>query len=106
MIVGPKAIIDPLIDGIEIKEDCSDDRSKLPDISFTIDDTDYTLKPDDYIIETIENVTKKCMLGIQSMNTSASFKYIRLGATFIRPFPTYFNANTKEVTFFVEAATQ
>ena len=64
LIVGPKAIIDPLIGDITIKEDCSDDRSKLPDISFTIDNTDYTLKAEDYIIETFDHVTKKCMLAI------------------------------------------
>merc|ERR1719482_2049373 len=44
LIVGPKAIIDPLIEGITVNQDCSgvDD---LPDITFTMDGHPYELSP-------------------------------------------------------------
>lgn len=43
LIVGPKEIIDPLIEGIVVNQDCSgvDD---LPDITFTMDDHGYVLE--------------------------------------------------------------
>jgi len=44
------AIVNPLLDGIHVNSDCSglDD---LPDISFDIDSTTYTLGPHDYVVE-------------------------------------------------------
>lgn len=49
LIVGPKSIIDPLVEGISVNQDCSgiDD---LPDITFTMDNVPYTLEPNDYIV--------------------------------------------------------
>ena len=49
LIAGPKAIVDPLIEGITVAQDCSGQDS-LPDLTFTIDSTDYVLKPKDYIL--------------------------------------------------------
>ena len=49
LIAGPKAIVDPLIEGITVAKDCSGQES-LPDLTFTIDSTDYVLKPKDYIL--------------------------------------------------------
>ena len=36
LIVGPKTLIDPLIEGISVEKDCSN-RDSLPDITFTFD---------------------------------------------------------------------
>jgi len=50
LLVGPKEIVDPLIAGITVKSDCSG-LDSLPDISFTIDATTYTLSSTDYVLK-------------------------------------------------------
>ena len=49
-IIGPKEIIDPLIAGITIEEDCFNYYDN-PNITFTFDGTAYVLTPDDYVIK-------------------------------------------------------
>ena len=49
LIIGPKSLIDPLIQGITVNQDCSGIDS-LPDITFTIDNIDYDLSPKDYVV--------------------------------------------------------
>merc|ERR1719218_45922 len=44
LLVGPKDLVTPLIDGISVKSDCSN-LDSLPDMTFTIDETPYTLTP-------------------------------------------------------------
>ena len=74
-IVGPKAIIDPLIAGIKVNKDCSS-LHDLPDITFTFDGTAYVLAPDDYVIRLISAVTLNsyieyiCTLGIHSIDST------------------------------------
>lgn len=49
LIMGPKSIIDPLVEGIVVNQNCSgiDD---LPNITFTMDEQAYELTPEDYIV--------------------------------------------------------
>jgi hypothetical protein len=49
VIVGPKTIIDPLIAGITVNDDCSGVES-LPNLTWTIDGIDYVLTPNDYVL--------------------------------------------------------
>jgi len=49
LIVGPAELIDPLIEGITVNQDCSGKES-LPNITFTLDDTDYELSWEDYVV--------------------------------------------------------
>lgn len=49
LLVGPKAIVDKLIEGISVKSDCSNIDS-LPEIAFTIDGTKYPLSAKDYVL--------------------------------------------------------
>jgi hypothetical protein len=94
LLVGPKAIIDPFIQGIDVKKDCSNIAS-LPDLTFTIDNTDYVLSGSDYTL----NVQGQCMLGIQSMAFPAGFNYFILGDVFMRKYPSYFNRDNNTVSF-------
>merc|ERR1712070_1189404 len=87
LLVGPQALVGPLIEGISVKSDCSN-VSSLPDLTFTIDETEYTL-----------NVQNECLLGIQSMNFPAGFNYFILGDVFMRKYPSYFNLNDNTVSF-------
>jgi saccharopepsin len=93
-LVGPKAIVDPLIDGIAVSSDCSNVET-LPDLTFTIDTDDYVLKGSDYVL----NVENECILGIQSMAFPEGFNYFILGDVFMRKYPSYFNLNDNTVSF-------
>lgn len=94
LLVGPKEVVDELISGITVSTDCSN-LDSLPDISFTIDTTEYTLKSSDYVLQ----VQGECLLGIQSMAFPAGFDYFILGDVFMRKYPSYFNLNDNTVSF-------
>jgi len=76
----------------------------LPDLTFTIDTTDYVLTYSDYVLQLSPT---QCILGIQSIpNTPEGFNYLIMGDVFMRPYPTSFSYDTNEVTFFTENATE
>ncbi len=49
VIVGPRHIINELINGIKVNEDCSG-VDQLPNLTWTIDGIDYILTPNDYVL--------------------------------------------------------
>lgn len=49
LLVGPKDVITPLIDGITVSPDCKG-IDNLPSITFTIDNQDYPLAASDYVL--------------------------------------------------------
>ena len=101
LIAGPKAIVDPLIEGITVAKDCSGIES-LPDLTFTLDSTDYVLKPDDYVLKITQGSNTQCLLGIQSISAPDNFKYLIMGDVFMRPYPTKFDKDANTCTFFTE----
>lgn len=105
LIAGPKAIVDPLIAGLTVAQDCSG-LDALPDLTFTIDTTDYVLTPSDYVLEITQGKQTQCILGIQSMEVPEGFDYLIIGDVFMRPFPTKFDKDTNEVTFYTENAAE
>jgi len=94
LLVGPKAIVSELIDGVSVKQDCSN-LSTLPNITWTIDGQDYELTSKDYVLQ----IQGECLLGIQAMDMPAGFNYIILGDVFMRKYPSYFNLNDNTVSF-------
>ena len=94
LLVGPKEVVTQLIDGIDVKKDCSN-LDALPDMTFTIDNTPYVLTGKDYVL----NVQNQCLLGVQSMDFPEGFNYLILGDVFMRKYPTYFNLNDNTVSF-------
>ena len=98
LLVGPKSIVDPLIAGIKVDQTCTG-IDALPDISFTIDTTVYTLTAADYVLKITAGGQSECLLGIQSMDFPADFHYFILGDVFIRKYPSYFNLNDNTVSF-------
>jgi hypothetical protein len=94
LLVGPKEIVDPLIEGIPAQPDCSK-LDQYPDMTFTIDDTSYTLTPEEYVL----NIQGQCLLGVQSMAFPEGFNYFILGDVFMRKYPSYFNLNDNTVSF-------
>jgi hypothetical protein len=105
LIAGPKAIVDPLIEGITVEKDCSG-LDSLPNLTFTIDSTDYVLTPNDYVLKITQGKNTQCMLGIQSMATPEGFNYLIMGDVFMRPYPTKFDKDANTCTFFTENATE
>lgn len=49
VLVGPNTLVKPLIAGITVNDDCSG-LDKLPEIAFYIDNIEYALQPDDYVL--------------------------------------------------------
>jgi saccharopepsin len=96
LLVGPKKIVDELTKGISVPKNCSGVDS-LPDITFSIDDTDYTLKSTEYVL----NLQGQCLLGIQGQNFPEGFNYFILGDVFMRKYASYFNLNDNTVSFLV-----
>lgn len=93
-MVGPKELVDPLIDGIPKQPDCSK-LDQYPDMTFTIDNTSYTLTPQEYVL----NIQGQCLLGVQSMAFPEGFNYFIMGDVFMRKYPSYFNLNDNTVSF-------
>lgn len=100
ILVGPKEIVDPFIEGITVSPDCSG-IDQLPELSFTLDGTKYPLSPSDYVLKVESPLTKKseCILAVQSMAFPEGFNYFIIGDTFMRKYPTLFNPNDNTVSF-------
>jgi len=98
LLVGPKELVDPLIQGIRVRKDCSNVKN-LPTMSFTIDSQTYTLEPSDYVLSITQSGVTECLLGVQSMDFPAGFNYFIMGDVFMRKYPTYFNLNDNTVSF-------
>jgi len=49
LIVGPHSLIKPMLEGIVVDSDCSN-VDRLPNLSFIIDDVEYSLEPNDYVL--------------------------------------------------------
>jgi hypothetical protein len=100
LLVGPKAIVDPLIEGIRVSKTCIGIKL-LPDMTFTIDGTPYVLTPEDYVLKITQDGVTECLLGVQSMEFPEGFNYFIMGDVFMRKYPSYFNMNDNTVSFMV-----
>jgi len=97
--MGPKSVIDPVIDGIRVHRLCRDIES-LPDITFTFDGIDYLLTYEDYVVQVTQDDTTECLMGISSQGLPDDFKYVIVGDVFLRPYPAQFSLDDNTVTFF------
>jgi len=99
LIIGPQDLMDSLVEGIEVAEDCTGVES-LPDITFTFDSTDYVLTPEDYVVRIDQGKSTQCLMGIMGMPTPAGFNYVIVGDVFMRPYATKFDRDNNTVTFY------
>jgi len=104
LIVGSKEVIDPLVEGITVAQDCSNVKD-LPDITFTFDNIAYPLSADDYVVKVSQFGQTQCLMGIMSTAVPAGFHYIIVGDVFFRRYSPYFNGNDNSVSFFTENET-
>lgn len=98
ILVGPEKLVNELIDGIEVKKTCKGVED-LPDITFTIDTTDYVLTADDYVLKITDMGITECMLGVMGSVFPASFNYFILGDVFMRKYYTFFDKENNRVGF-------
>jgi hypothetical protein len=98
LLVGPKALVDPLIQGITVSKTCAG-ITNLPNMTFTIDGHAYVLTPNDYVLKVTQSGVTECLLGVQSMDFPAGFNYFIMGDVFMRKYPAYFNLNDNTVSF-------
>lgn len=98
VIVGPSTLVDPLIKGITVNDDCSG-VDALPNLTFTIDAIDYVLTPSDYVLSVTSGGQTECVLGVMGQAFPASFDYFILGDSFMRKFYSYFDKVNNRVGF-------
>lgn len=98
VLVGPKTLIDPLIAGITVNEDCSGVEN-LPNLTWTIDGLDYTLTPNDYVLAVEQGGDKQCVMGVIGQDFPATFKYFILGDSFMRRYYSFFDKKNNRVGF-------
>lgn len=98
VIVGSKKIVDPLIQGITVNDDCSGIEN-LPNLTWTIDGIDYVMTPNDYVLSVEEGGQKECVMGVLSSAFPDNFNYFILGDSFMRKYYSYFDKVNARVGF-------
>lgn len=98
VLVGPNTIVQPLIEGITVNEDCSG-LENLPEIAFYIDNIEYKMLPRDYVLKVTQGNDTQCVMAIMGQDFPAGFNYFILGDSFMRKFYSYFDKNNNRVGF-------
>lgn len=101
LIIGGNEIILPLIEGIVVDETCAG-IEQLPDITLKIDNIDYVLTYNDYVLQITEFGVTSCLLGIMAYDIPPGFNYIIVGDVFMRPYATHFDLNNNQVSFYTK----
>lgn len=98
VLVGPNTLVKPLINGITVNEDCSG-LENLPEIAFYIDNIEYSLTPNDYVLKVTQGSDTQCVLAVMGQDFPAGFNYFILGDTFMRKYYSFFDKNNNRVGF-------
>jgi len=98
VIVGPKTLVDPLIAGITVNDDCSG-VEQLPNLTFEIDGLDYVLTPNDYVLTVVQGTDKECVMGVIAGDFPPNFNYFILGDSFMRRYYSFFDKKNNRVGF-------
>lgn len=100
VIVGPKDIIAKMTAQLPATLDCSK-MDTYPDLTFTLGQDDYVLKPAEYILN-VENTV--CQLGLIGMELPARLgNAFILGDSFMKTYYTHFDMANKRVGFAISA---
>ena len=99
VIIGPKEMMSPLLEGISVKTDCSN-IDDLPVITFTFDEREYDLEPSDYVLKVSAFGITQCVLGLMPANLPTGFDYFILGDLFMRRYYTFFDKEHNRLGFY------
>jgi hypothetical protein len=98
VLVGPKSLVEPLIAGITVADDCTGIEN-LPNLTWTIDGIEYVMTPNDYVLSVVQGDDKECVMGVLPGDFPANFNYFILGDSFIRKYYSYFDKKNNRVGF-------
>ncbi|XP_026190971.1 phytepsin-like [Cyclospora cayetanensis] len=106
LVTGPTSVINPLIQALDVGDDCSNIES-LPTLTFVLKDVygrlvNFTLEPRDYIVEEIDSKShpSSCAAGFMAMDVPAPRgPLFVLGNSFIRKYYTIFDRDHMMVGF-------
>lgn len=82
LTMGPQKFVDSL-NLPEVAQDCSN-LDTLPDVTFTLDDIEYVMKPTDYVVQIDSIFGSGCLNGIMGMELPDEFNYLIVGDNFFR----------------------
>lgn len=100
VIVGPKDIINKMTAQLPATLDCSK-MDTYPDLTFTLGQDEYVLKPAEYILN-VENTV--CQLGLIAMDLPPQLgNAFILGDSFMKTYYTHFDMANKRVGFALSA---
>ena len=94
LIVGPTSVISTILSDLNVKSDCSN-LSTLEDVTFTIDNIQYSIPASIYVLQTTTLGKTTCQAGFEG---SRSANWI-LGDVFIRAWYSVFDHGGKRVGF-------
>ncbi len=96
LIVGSKDIIDKINNYIGKVDPSCKDLDKLPEVSISIGDENYILRPEDYILKAGLFGYVQCVSGFMAMDLPLKDTVI-LGDVFLKTYYTVFDMNHKQV---------
>jgi len=96
LIVGSKDIIDKINNQIGTVDATCKDLDKLPDVSISIGNEEYVLKPDDYVLKAGLFGYVQCVSGFMAMDLPLKDTVI-LGDVFLKTYYTVFDMTHKQV---------
>jgi hypothetical protein len=91
--------MDPILEGIFVMQDCSN-IDQLPKISFTLDNFEYELEPNDYVLQVKLFGITECILALMPADLPKDFNYFILGDVFMRRYYTYFDKSNDRLGFY------
>ncbi|CAG9323273.1 unnamed protein product [Blepharisma stoltei] len=95
---GDANIVNQITQEIHFNEDCSQ-VSSLPDITITIDSTDYVIYPESYIFVYSVDHVQQCSLGLVPDSDAQYVNTLILGDIFISTYYTQFDMGNKRIGF-------
>ena len=98
-IIGPADLISKFIEGISVRSNC-ENLNDLPDLIFTIEETEYVLEPQDYVLKVTLLGATQCLIGIMPAQLPPDFNYFILGDVFMRKYYTHFDKTNDRVGFY------